>query len=124
MGISKKNKRKLVFQDQEFYWWVKEEFDGNGGMLEVNIATEDKAFLIRYYAIQEQSVNRHITVIGKSFPGLERKNGNWKRFVCPDFIPNFTNNGVSPKDVVSILEWCYDITKDLIPVNYKGEKVS
>ena len=54
-------------------------------MLEINIATEDKAFLVRYCAIQEQSVNRHITVIGELFPGFERKNDNWQRFICPHF---------------------------------------
>jgi len=121
MGIATKNKRKIIFRDQKFYWWVKAELDGHEGMLEVNIASENKKFLIRYYAIQEQETNRYITVIGSAFPGLERKDGNWKRFICPDFVPTFENHGVGPKNIESILTWCFDPEKILTRVNYKGE---
>lgn len=124
MGIAKKNKRKLIFQEQTFYWWISDEFDGNRGMLAVNIATEDKAFLVKYYAIQNQEMNRHLAVIGKDFPGMQRKKGNWERFVCPDFIPSFHNNGIGPRHIQSILEWCYDLEKPLIPVNNKGERIT
>ena len=119
-GNLQKNKHKLVFNDQNFYWWVKAEFDGNQGMLEVNIATEDKAFLIQYYAIQNQGTNRYISVIGKEFPGIDRRIGNWQRFICPDFIPKFENNGISSKHIKTILDWCFDLSKTLTPVNYKA----
>lgn len=114
MGIAKKNRRKLVFKNQYYYWWVKDEFDGDGGMLSINVVSENKSFLIKYYVIQNQSVDRYITVIGKTFLGIERKTGNSLKFICPDFIPNVTHAGISSKDVISILEWCYDTTKDLI----------
>lgn len=120
MGISKKNKRKLIFQEQDFYWWIKEEFDGNGGMLEINIATEDKSFLVKYYAIQDKSTTRYLTVIGKFFSGLLQKNGNWKRFACPNFVPTFKNHGIGPKNIESILTWCYNPEKTLIEVDYMG----
>ena len=123
MGISKKNKRTFIFQNQTFYWWIREKFDGNGGMLEINIATEDKTFLVRYYAIQKQPDARHITVIGTSFPGLEQKHGNWLRFACPDFIPDLNSNGIRPKNINSILEWCYNTKKDLISVNHRDQRV-
>lgn len=123
MGIAKKNKRKLIFQDREFYWWVVDDYDGHRGMLEINIASEDKAFLVRYYAIQVQETNRHITVIGKQFPGLERKEGVWQRFICPNFIPTFKNRGIGPRNIHSILEWCFEPNKELIPVDQKGERI-
>ena len=114
----------MIFQDRDFYWWVKDDFDGHRGMLEVNIATEDKAFLVRYYAVQQQETHRYLTVVGKQFPGLERKEGNWQRFICPDFIPSFNNHGIGPKHIQSILAWCYDPGKILIPVNDKGEEIT
>jgi hypothetical protein len=120
MGIASKNKRKITFRKKKFYWWIKAEFDGSGGMLEVNIASEDKKFLIKYYVVQEQKINRHITVIGSEFPGLERKEGNWKRFICPDFVSTFENHGIGPKNIEYILTWCFDPEKKLIPVNYEG----
>lgn len=124
MGISTKNKRKLVFQDQQFYWWIKDEFDGHGGMLSINIASEDKVFLVKYYSIQNQLPNRYLTIIGNFFPGLERKSGNWQRFVCPDFVPEIEKNGIQPKNIESMIDWCFDENKTLMPVNAKGEMLN
>ena len=124
MGIAKKNKRKIIYQNKEFYWWVLEKIGDNGNMLEINIASEDKSFLISYFTIQDQAENKYLTVIGKSFPGLKIKKGNWQRFICPDFIPDIRDNGISPKNVVFILKWCFNLEKKLIPVNYKGQIIN
>lgn len=46
MAISKKNRRALKYNGINFLWWVDAEFDGLGNMLSINIASEDKKFLI------------------------------------------------------------------------------
>jgi len=123
MGIALKNKRKINFLEKKFFWWVKPEFDGNGGMLEISIATDDKRFLVKYFAVQKQQGKRYLIVIGSEFPGLKKKTGNCERFACPDFIPMWNNQGIGPKNIKSILEWCYDLNKVLIPVDHKGKQI-
>lgn len=121
MGIATKNRRKIIFEKQEFYWWVKPEYDRYAGMLEISIASKNKKFLVKYYAIQQQETNRYISVIGSEFPGLEKMGINSNRFICPDFVKTFENHGIGPKNIKSILAWCLDSERDLVPVNHKGE---
>ena len=121
MAVAKKNKRKIHYKGQLFYWWVVDEFDGFGGMLSINIVSDDKKFLIKYFVIQKDTQNRYIIVIGEYFPHVERKTGNWVRFICPDFTAENKTTAITPKNIEAILSWCFLESKVLIPVNYKGE---
>lgn len=104
MAISKKNRRTIEFNDVTYLWWVLEEFDGFGGMLSVNIASEDKKFVIKYFAVQADPDNAHLHVIGEYFPGIERKGGHLK-LACPNFA---IGRDVTPKTVRAILEWSFE----------------
>jgi hypothetical protein len=108
VGISKKNRHKIVYNGVTFLWWVDPEFDGLGNMLSVNIASEDKKFLIKHFVVQIKSERSYISVIGEYFPGLERKTGNSIRLSCPSFSNSFADKGITPKTVKEILQWCFD----------------
>jgi hypothetical protein len=111
VGISKKNRRKIVHNGITYFWWVAPEFDGLGNMLSVNIASEDKKFLIKHFAIQDNSEGSYISIIGEYFPGLKRKTGNSVKLSCPGFSNSFTGKGITPKTVKEILHWCFDNAK-------------
>lgn len=107
MAISKKNRRIIKYNGQNFLWWVDDDFDGKGNMLGVSIASEDKKFLIKHFAIQKNSHDSYLSVIGQYFPGLHRKTGNAVELSCPDFSNSLVNNAVTSKTIKDILDWCF-----------------
>ena len=119
MGLSKKHKRKITCLNQQFYWWVLDSHEDSEYEASVNIALEDKSFLVKYY-LESRTLNRFIIVIGNNFPGLTQKNKARQRFICPDFMEDA--NYVAPTHIEKMILWCFDQDKELIPVNYKGEK--
>ena len=114
MALSTKGKRKLVFKEKDFYWWVKEDFDGNGNMLSVNIASKDKKFLIKYFSVVNDKNENYIQVIGNNFVGLDNKTSNKNSFYCPNFITDI-QSGIKPNHIESILNWCFLKSKKLTP---------
>jgi hypothetical protein len=122
VGISKKNKRKLVFKGEDYYWWVTDEFDGVGRMQTVNIASEDKKFLVKHYVYQTKPLTRHIIIIGNRFPGLEKKTGNWERIICPDFFVEAKSKIISPKIVETLVKWCVKPNKEIKFVDFEGKE--
>lgn len=75
--ISKKGKRKLVFQDKIYYWYIKKNSEG---IPQIHISSEDKTvFLIRYFDSELCIGPQYIKSIlagsaGKAGPG-ERQSG-------------------------------------------------
>lgn len=120
MALAKKGKRKIVFNQEEYYWWVEDNFDGsNGHQVEVTVATDDKQFLVKYYLDQRE--NFFVTVLGPKF-SVDIVTGEcWKRFASPKFGESklFT-----PKNVSELLEWCLDPKKVLIEVDFKGDRLN
>lgn len=107
MAISKRNRRTIKYKGKSFLWWVDEEFDGLGNMLSVNVASEDKKFLIKYFAIQKNTSESYLSVTGEYFPGLERKTGTLVKLSCPDFSEFFIDKAVTPRTIREILDWCF-----------------
>ena len=107
MSISKRYKRKIIYDSKIFFWWIAPEFDGLGNMLSINIASEDKKFLIKHFAVLKDSQSCYIKVIGEYFPGKMSKKCNAIKISCPDFSSSFVDRSVTPKTVKDILEWCF-----------------
>jgi hypothetical protein len=107
MALSKKNRRKINYNGNLFFWWVIDEFDDLGNMLSINIASEDKKFLIKHFAIQRNVTDSYLSIVGEQFPGLERKTGNSVKLSCPNFSDSFVDKGVTPKTIKEILHWCF-----------------
>jgi hypothetical protein len=85
---------------------VGNDFDGVGGMLDVNIASPDKTFIVKHFAVHPKTES-YLLVIGQYFPGLKTKKGNSVRLTCPDFSDSFVDNAVTPKTIKDILDWCF-----------------
>ena len=81
--------------------------DEFGNMLSVNIASEDKKFLIKHFAILKNPQVGYIQVIGEYFPGMVSKGSNIVLVNCPDFSSSFVDGSVTPKTVKDILDWCF-----------------
>lgn len=109
MGVSKKNRRKIVVNQREFYWSVCEDVadfpeTAASDLRAVNILSDDKRFIARYHIGQSIPELRHITIIGPEFGGSIEP-GSWRRFHCPDWCPKSI---VTPTLVREIIEWCLD----------------
>jgi hypothetical protein len=107
MAISKKKRRTIKYKGQNFLWWVDDDFDGIGNMLSVNIASEDKKFLVKHFAVHNNLAESYLSVIGQYFPGLKTKTGNSVKLTCPDFSDSFVDNAVTPRTIKEILDWCF-----------------
>ena len=120
MGVSKKNRRKTIVGQREFYWYVCEDIDdfheaAASDLRAVNILSEDKTFIARYHIGQSIPELRHVTIIGREFGG-SMEPGSWRRFLCPDWCPESI---VTPAVVRQIIEWCLDPVPRLA-VDYAG----
>ena len=123
MGVSKKNKRKFTYSDQLYYWLVAPTFDENGSQLAITIGSENKKFLIEYYVFQQHVENRHIIVKGEFFPKLENT-ASWQRIKCPMLVDIADNQIVSSKHIKQVLDWCFDLNKEIHVVDVNGELIS
>jgi hypothetical protein len=112
MAISKKNRRIIKYKGNIFLWWVDDEFDGLGNMLSVNVASEDKKFLVKHFAIQKNPDESYLSVIGQYFPRLDRKTGDSVKLSCPNFANSFVNNAVTSQTIKDILDWCFETDKE------------
>lgn len=107
MAISKKSRRTIKYKGQDFLWWLDNDFDGIGNMLSVSIASEDKKFLIKHFAVHNNPAEGYLSVVGQYFPGVETKTGNSVKLSCPDFSDSFVDNAVTPRTIKKILDWCF-----------------
>ncbi|MFD1900637.1 hypothetical protein [Enterococcus termitis] len=98
MSVSKKLKRKIIFNDNVFYWYVgKDPFDKYVAKA-LHIVSADKSFLIVYRlsAVTEGSV----------FPKLEIIKSNYIKPGFYDLNRESNERTVTPKLVESILMFC------------------
>ena len=125
MSVAKKKKRKIVIGDRNYYWYIAEDYDDfpsdvmNNTLHALNIVSEDKKFIVRYYLGFKTDEKRHLTIIGVEFNGLA-SNGKWRRVKCPDWV---AKNQVTPKDVRRIIEWCNEEKMEIIPVDHNGNEL-
>ena len=116
MAIAKKNRRTINYNGNNFLWWIADEFDEAGNMLSVNIASSEKKFLIKYFAVPRNPDENYLFVLGDYFPGLKKKQGNSMKLRCPDFSGSLVTNAVKPKMITAILDWCFDADRHLEPI--------
>ena len=120
VAFSKKYLRKMVCQDQEFFWCVRE--DDDYGNLYLVIQSEDCNFLVNYRLGQKERLgycppeNPFIIVKGSDFKGMDDLGGCWERFLVPDW----EDRVITPRIVAQIIEWCM-IEAPCTPVNYLGQ---
>ena len=100
MGVKTKGRRKIVVNDTQYIWYVSDNYDGCGFVL--NILSQDKKFIVKYQLSQPNG-EEYLVVLGSRFAGADT-GGSWCRFLCP----KWGGENITPKDVRNIIEWCLD----------------
>lgn len=101
--ISKKGKRKIVFEEQTYYWFAKKEND----TAFLSISSEDKKLIFSYRInqISDEYIHPKISVLQseKLVPGVY------------SFFPPLSDEGMSGHNVCAILNWYKEQPADLKP---------
>ncbi|HVR96636.1 MAG TPA: hypothetical protein VMW27_08485 [Thermoanaerobaculia bacterium] len=100
MAVASKNRRKLTVNDRRFLWYVAEDDEGAGMVLQV--LSSDKQFITKYQLDQPEG-DEYLVVLGRLFAGAST-GGSWRRFRCP----RFAGESVTPRDVRNLIDWCLD----------------
>lgn len=116
MGVSKKNKRKLIYNKKVFYWRVQQD-DEDFGYNNLLIVSEDKRFVVSYRVCQsKQQRDPFIVIQGSEFEGLKASEKGWKRVLTPKWEDEI----ITPGLVKKIIEWCLSQKNELIYVDWQG----
>lgn len=124
MSVSKKGLRKIIRNDREFYWCVKND-DEDEARLYLVIKSDDKKFIVSYMLGQKDKEcafspqNPFIIVKGKEFKGLSDLGGCWERFL----VPNWDDEIITPSTIAKIIDWCFAV-EEVVSVDYRGEIMS
>jgi hypothetical protein len=117
MGITPKNRRKIVVNNRVFYWQVRP--DDEAGIEEgwptlLSVTAEDKQFNI-IYGINQTEADCHLVNLGNDFPMFPHgqsgkkagKNINhYRRVPCPLWGQS---GAVTPAIVRELIKWCFTI---------------
>ena len=121
MGIGKKNKRKIVVDDSEYFWYVAEDYEviDLGTDKTLTVASEDKKFIVHYPINQNHKGENHIIVLGKVFGGNGSWGSTWQRVACPKWE---NENIITPSSVEKLIRWSLS-EKNNVFVDYLGNKI-
>ncbi|SCW80389.1 hypothetical protein SAMN04487970_105141 [Paenibacillus tianmuensis] len=121
MGISKKNRRKIIRQGKVFYWYVNPDYD-DAGKIKVHILSEDKKFIVAYEIGQVSRMGKspYLVVIGQEFNGYSLQRTGYIRA----WTPAWDDFPATPLLVGKIIDWCYSEKQEIVLVDWKGELIS
>jgi hypothetical protein len=100
MAVATKNRRKITVGDRRYVWYVAEDDEAAGKVLQV--ISEDKQFIVKYQLDQPRG-DEYIVILGRLFAGAST-GGPWRRFLCP----RFGASTVTSRNVRQLIEWCLD----------------
>ncbi len=109
MAFSKKGKRKIIYNEEVFYWYVKRDEDYYTTYL--NIINEDNSLVIQYYVDQI----RHEFIHPKVF--IQKSSRLKTGLYC--FFPPLPDEVITPKIISKILEWHEQSSTSITPVEYQ-----
>jgi hypothetical protein len=124
MGVAKKNRRTIVVNERNYFWYIAEDVENfpvevMPNLYALNVISEDKKFVVRYHLGQKDPSTRHLIVIGEEFVGQDCR-GPCRRFRCPRWG---SENRVTPKHVRAAIEWCLAENKEIVEVDYRGRPI-
>ena len=109
MAFSKKGKRKIIYNEEVFYWFVKRDEDYSTDYL--NIIKEDSSLVIFYRINQISDEFIHPKVFIEKSSRL--KTGLYS------FFPPLSDEIITPKTVEKILKWHDQCNISINPVQYQ-----
>ena len=110
MGISKKGKRTITYQDKEYVWWVKQEEEYCDETW-LTVASADKGLML-FYRVGEGDF--FVVSKGRVFQGRETS-GKWESYWYP-FGKRMPPMVITPGFVQELLAWAVD-GRDAEPVS-------
>lgn len=110
LGVSKKGRRKLTYNERQYVWYVQEDNDSPYYCL--NIISDDKQLVL---TLPLGLDIKYVISKGKRFQNNKR-NGCWERYVCPLDIPEI----ITPKIVADIINWAEYGNESLV-LEYEGK---
>lgn len=113
MGVRKKGKRKIIYDNNTYIWYVALDHDSPDYIL--NIMSQDKQFIIAC-ALTKKSP--YIISKGSRFQ-KNRMDGRWHRYRLPFDIPEI----ITPKFVSKLIEWTVK-GEEAVEIEWNGEDVS
>ena len=96
LGVSKKGRRKLTYNERQYVWNVQEDNDSPYYCL--NIISDDKQLFL---TLPLGLDIKYVISKGKRFQNNKR-NGCWERYVCPLDIPESKRQNVRFKINLSV----------------------
>ena len=112
MGIRKKGRRKLVYDNKTYIWYV--ESDSESPYHILNVISQDKQFII---ACPLKTKTPYIISKGKLFQN-HRTDGCWNRYCLPMDVPE----SITPKFVVDLISWAA-MGSDAIAIDWDGRDI-
>ena len=109
MALSKKGKRKIIYNEEIFYWYIKSDEDYGTDYL--NIIKEDCSIVIFYRVNQISDEFIHPKVF------IEKSNRLKTGLYC--FFPPLSDEIITPKTVSMILKWHEQTDTSTTPVKYQ-----
>ena len=109
MGISKKGKRKIIYNEELFYWFIQR--DEDYGTDHLNIIKEDCSLIIFYRVNQIRDEFIHPKVFIK-------KSSRLKTGLYP-FFPLLSDEITTPKTIINILKWHEQCDVSITPVKHQ-----
>ena len=114
MAVSKKGKRKLVYNDREFYWY----FKMTDPDLTLHVISDDKKFIVSYQRPYENK-DPFVVINGKEFKGIKDTGSCSIRVLAP----NWKDDQITPGFVRKLIIWCLEEDKEITLVNYLGQRI-
>ena len=111
LSVSKKGRRKQIYNEKQYVCYVQEENDSPYYCL--NISSDDKQIIL---TLPLSSDTKYVISKGKRFQ-TNKSNGCWERYVCPLEIPEI----ITPKIVAEIINWAeYGDEAEVLEYDGKG----
>jgi hypothetical protein len=117
--ISRKRKRSIVVDGEEYLWWVVEDDTPPfvpSRSTTLKVVSVDGELMVDYPLGQEEDLC-FVVVLGKRFRAVSGCGGPWRRFRCPLFCPELA---VTPACVAELVRWATSRGPDPVEVNYRG----
>lgn len=112
MGVLEKSRRKIVYGNKKYIWYIAEDNDSPYRLL--NIISGDKKFILSLSLDTDVS---YVISKGRFFQGNKSK-GGWDRYLLPFSIPTI----ITPKFVADIISWATE-KNDAVKIEWNGQDI-
>ncbi|MDE6847828.1 MAG: hypothetical protein K2J44_00570 [Ruminococcus sp.] len=111
MAVRKKLRRKITYNNKEYIWYVKEDYDSIYYIL--NVVSYDKSLVM---SVPLKTVTPYVISKGRIFQG--QNNINWNRYILPFEVPEI----ITPKFTALLIRRATE-NSDAVRVGWNGKDI-